>query len=129
MPLQYSIDSVLGIVRITVEGSPSLQEQAELAAQWMRDPAYREGMPILLDNRLRTEPSDREHVTKVALQAERSSLPKGTRCAVVVATDAEYGMTRMFASMSEGQPLLTKPFRDIAAAEQWLVAGVEAPAG
>ena len=122
MPLSYEIDTQLSIVRIRAEGSPSLAEQVELAAEWMNDPAYRAGMGILLDNRLRDGPSDRQHVTEVAERAEQTpDLKSGTRCAVVVSSDAEFGMTRMFASMSEGRPLVTKPFRDVGSAEQWLV--------
>ena len=124
MPLSYTIDTERGIVRITAEGTPSIGDQAKLASQWMRDPAYRKGMPILLDNRLRTEPSDRTHVTEVAQHTARSpELLKGTRCAVVVANDAEFGMTRMFGSLSEERPLVTKPFRDIPSAEHWLTNG------
>jgi len=124
MPLTYEIDTELGIVRITAQGTPSTQEQAALAAQWTQDPGYRPGMPILLDNRLRTEPSDKAHIAEVTTEAQRATfLQKGTRCAVVVATDAEFGMTRMFGSLSEEKPLVTKPFRDISAAEQWLLSG------
>jgi hypothetical protein len=126
MPLSYEIDTELGIVRVTAEGNPTIHDQNELAAEWLQDSDYRPGMGILLDNRLRSEPSDRDHIAKVAEETGRSAvLQKGTRCAVVVASDAEYGMTRMFASMSEDRPLVTKPFRDISAAEQWLVSGVD----
>lgn len=122
MPLSYTIDTELGIVRMTVEGSPSFQEQAEMTARFTRDPNYRAGMPILLDNRLRTEAAKTGHINKVAGHAERSSLLRpGTRCAVLVATDAEFGMTRMFGSLSEGKPLVTKPFREMSEAEQWLL--------
>jgi len=121
MPLSFTIDTELHILRITVEGAPSMRDQVKLAAEWTQHPDYRPGMPILLDNRLRTEPSDTQHITEVAGEAGCASfLPKGTRCAVVVASDAEFGMTRMFASLSDERPLVTVPFRNISDAEQWL---------
>jgi hypothetical protein len=125
MALSYEIDAELGIVRVTAVGNPTLDDQNALASQWLQDPSYRPQMGILLDNRLRSEPSTRDHIAEVADEAGRSPIPTGTRCAVVVASDAEYGMTRMFASMSEERPLVTKPFRDVSAAEQWLVSGDE----
>jgi hypothetical protein len=126
VPLSYEIDTELGIVRVIAVGEPTIEDQNELGTQWSGDPDYRSGMPILLDNRLRSAPSNRAHISKVVEEARRSQLvQKGTRCAVVVASDAEYGMVRMFASMSEDRPLVTKPFRDISSAEQWLISDGE----
>jgi hypothetical protein len=122
MPLSYGIDRESGILRITAIGTPSVQEQLDLAERWSNDPAYEVGMPILMDNRQRTQPSTREHVVEVANLAEKSPfLTPGTRCAVVVASDAEFGMTRMFSMLSENSPLETRVFRNLRSAEEWLL--------
>ncbi len=121
MPLSYEIDSKLGILRIHVEGSPGPREQGELASQWANDPCYRAGMPILLDNRQRSELPSTPQINKMAALTERSELfPVPTRCAVLVAGDAQFGMTRMFALRSAETNLETRAFRDAAEAERWL---------
>jgi hypothetical protein len=119
--VSYEIDSKLGILRIQVEGSSGPREQGELASQWAKDPRYRTGMPILLDNRRRSELSSTPQIGKMAALTERSELfPVPTRCAVLVAGDAQFGMTRMFAMRSAETNLETRAFRDEAEAERWL---------
>lgn len=122
MSLTYSIDSARGILRITVIGEPGLSEQADLARKWTEDPLYRNGMPILLDNRQRSEPSTASEIRKIAQEVEHSSLlSPGTRCAVLVPHQVEFGMTRMFAMLSEKGPLATRPFHDENDAIEWLL--------
>jgi len=126
MPLSFTIDTELRIVRITAEGESTVGEHATLSTEWTRHRDYRPEMPILIDNRLRTEPADKQHITEFVNVAEQASfLPKGTRCAIVVSTDVQFGMTRMFASLSDERPLVTVPFRDIRSAEEWLTGGDE----
>ncbi len=121
MPLSYELDSKLGILRSHVEGSPGPREQGELASQWANDPHYRTGMPILLDNRRRSELSSTPQIAKMAALTEHSELfAVRTRCAVLVAGDAQFGMTRMFALRSAETNLETRAFRDEAEAERWL---------
>ena len=119
--LSYEIDSQLGILRIRVDGSPDASEDAELTMKWANDPLYRPGMPILVDNRKRTSIASSAHIADMAEQTARSKLLQvPTRCAVVVARDAQFGMTRMFALRSADTKLETRVFRDIQEAEQWL---------
>jgi hypothetical protein len=121
MPLSYSIDSELGIVRIVVVGGATQSEQTGLADAWSNDPHYKPGMPILLDNRLREEVVSSGHIREMADLTKKSDvLEPGTRCAVVVASDVEFGLTRMYATLAEGGPMETRVFRDIAEAEDWL---------
>jgi hypothetical protein len=121
MSLTYSIDSDLGILRITVIGEPSFHDQEELAREWSQDPAFRPGMPILLDNRQRSTTSTPSEVREIAREVEGSPiLAPGTRCAVVVPHEVEFGMTRMFALLSDESPLKTRPFHEMDQAVEWL---------
>jgi hypothetical protein len=121
VPLSYEIDSKLSILRIHVEGSPGAREQGELASQWANDPCYRAGMPILVDNRERSKLSSTPQIGKMAALIEHSELfPVPTRCALLVSSDAQFGMARMFALRSGETNLETRAFRDAAEAERWL---------
>jgi hypothetical protein len=122
MPVTYRIDTEKGIIRITVKGQPGPDEHAEITQRWLKDPDYMPGMPILIDNRQREEPSTRARVEKLAIETQSSHrVAKGTRVAIVVASDVEYGMSRMYALLSENNPFETHAFYDIAEAEAWLV--------
>lgn len=120
MSLDFSIEA--GILKIVAVGDPSREEQGALALRWSRHPDYEPGMPILLDNRARTAISTRAHIAEMAEATARSSLPEGTRCAVVVPSTVEFGMTRMFEALSEEGPLRVRAFRDVEEAEAWLLA-------
>lgn len=122
MPLNYSIDTALGIVRIVVVGGATQDEQVRLAEAWFGEPEYKPGMPILLDNRLRDVVESSAHIREMADLTKKSDvLEPGTRCAVVVASDVEFGLTRMFATLADGGPMETRVFRDIGEAEAWLL--------
>jgi hypothetical protein len=45
---------------------------------------------------------------------------EGARIAVIVATDAQFGMARMSEIVTEQLPLRIRAFREAAAAEEWL---------
>jgi hypothetical protein len=121
MPVTYRIDTEKQIIRITVKGQPLPGEHAAVTQQWLNDPDYVPGMSILLDNRGREEPSDRARVEKLASETRSSPFAvPGIRVAIVVASDAEYGMSRMYGSLAEESGLEIRTFRDIDEAEAWL---------
>ena len=121
LPLSYAIDTALGVIRIVVVGGATAEEQTRLAEAWAADPLYEPGMPILLDNRRREEVASSAHIREMAdLTKSSQVLEQGTRCAVVVASEVEFGLTRMYATLAEGGPMETRVFRDIDRAESWL---------
>ena len=121
MALSYEIDTQLGILRIRIKGSSVAREDSEFAKKWAKDPLYRPGMPILVDNRERTGVASSAYIAKMAALTAKSELFQvPTRCAVLVARDSQFGMTRMFALRSADSKLETQVFRDMREAEQWL---------
>ena len=119
MPVRYEIREQ--ILHLTAKGPVSAEEELQCARGWLADPDYRPGMAILLDNRGReTKPSE-AHIRKMASRAEASAdVLDGTRCAIVVASEVEYGMARMYAFRADGGPVRTRVFRELDLAERWL---------
>ena len=61
------------------------------------------------------------HVKDMADRTNKSRvLTPGTRCAIVVASDVEFGLGRMYATLSDEGPMKTRIFRSIEDAEAWL---------
>jgi hypothetical protein len=124
LPIEYSIDLERGMLRIVARGVVSIDESMQVAREGFTDPDYRPGMPILMDNRLRKEAPSTTDVRSMVQSTKRSPhIPKGTRCAVVVESDIHFGLTRMFSTMGDQGPLVTRGFRDVESAEAWLLSG------
>ena len=76
---------------------------------------------VLLDLRRMTSLPDGEKIRAAAGEVERlRTLIVWGACAVVAASDALYGMGRVFATLIEPPFERTAVFRDVAAAESWL---------
>ncbi len=123
MPISYVIDQALGIVRITAERDSTPADHGRLARCWLRDPAYRAGMSILVDNRRMGIGPTCEQIRELAETSRHMrDFEPGTRCALVAADDLRFGLARMFSSISEDAPLHTRVFRNVPEAEAWLKA-------
>lgn len=122
MAVRYRIDTEKRIARITVDGQPGPEEHDRIRREMVADPDYVPGMPILLDNRGRKEPSDKERVQEFAMETRSSPVAiERARVAIVVASTAEFGMARMYALLTEQSPQETRVFRDMDEAEAWLL--------
>ena len=119
--MRYEIDP-RGFVRITASESPTLKEELALYQKMMADPAFHPGINILLDNRMRSTTSETSHIKKMShLVSKSSSELQGCCCAIVVASDAEFGMARMYGLVSGDDPMSTAVFRELEEAEAWLI--------
>ena len=130
MAVTYRIDAEKGIVRITVDGQPEPDEHAQVTRRWLADPDYVPGMAILLDNRGRKHPSEPARVRQLADETLGSRITtRGIRVAIVVASDAEFGMARMYEAMAADSGMVIATFRDLDEAEAWLTEPPEGDAG
>ena len=109
------------ILWMVVDGA---YDDAELASAWERafaDPAFRAGMPALIDSRKTVAAPSRARVAERAefLTGLRPRL--GTRCAILVSDPLHYGLGRMLAAFTDRSGLEVQVFDDAARAEAWLL--------
>ncbi|HEX7476578.1 MAG TPA: hypothetical protein VF331_02105 [Polyangiales bacterium] len=121
MAITYVIEQ--GVLRTTVDASFALAEVFAYRQALLTDPAYRPGMRSLVDCRTVTTLPDAEQLRALAQDiGMREPALQRARCAVVVGSDAAYGLLRMYAvyTETEASPVTVRGFRELEAALQWL---------
>ena len=121
MPVQYQID--LSIRRITTRAfaEVTIEEVLEHFDELSADPSYEPELDVLLDLvDCETLPEiDQIRTAAGRVTADLSSLRFG-RLAIVVVSDALFGMLRMFHTLSEAAFSDAQIFKDRDLALQWL---------
>jgi hypothetical protein len=122
VPVTYSIDSASGLIRTTCSGPVTLKEVIEHFRTLRQDPLYIEGLDVLLsvsDADLIPESSNLDRVV-TELRTFQEEVPFRL-CAIVAAGDTMFGMMRMFEVFAGKYFRAIRVFRDLTAAETWLV--------
>jgi hypothetical protein len=118
-----------GLVWVESTGDSGVAERISTIEAVLADPAYRSGMGLIYDVRRRTNvPEAVEIQQTVAYLASRGKEIGRSRWALVVNTEAAFGMGRMAGAMLEstsatwasGSLLTGRVFRDLAEAEAWV---------
>jgi hypothetical protein len=122
MPLTYSIDPTDRLVRLHYDGSPTYREAVVLILAILSDPDFRAGYDLLADRRGVPAPTA-AYVRNLLAFAKRHHLLGESRFALVVDSQASFGMARMGQIIGEGEPTPIMIFDDLAAAEDWLGVG------
>lgn len=121
MPISHYVDTDLGILKVTRSGSIQTQDEAKAFRDRKKDPLIKPGIPVLVDCR-EVSPSDStevvEYLAKVTVDIAHR-LGCGP-LAILVNTDVEYGMARMFMILIELEHPTTMVFRDPEEAIEWL---------
>jgi hypothetical protein len=118
MPISYTIDPVKQLVTTRLWGVSTDDEVRGHNMQLRADPAFNPGYRQLADLTEVTE--SRVSMNLVSEQAADQFFTPGTPRAFVAATDAIFGLTRMFALQSEAQGQTIQVFRDMESAKKWL---------
>jgi hypothetical protein len=128
MPISHRIDHELGVVYIHVAGRLEPLDQSRGLKSVVADPQYRPGFHFLVDCRDGDESNTSEEVRMMAdaLRREVAHLA-GSRCAIVVRTDVQYGLTRVFGAFLGDVPIELQTFRKIEDACRWLGESVGRP--
>jgi hypothetical protein len=121
VPIRHEIRGAL--LWIIVDGD---YDEAELRAAWacaFADPAFREGMPALIDSRKSLANPSRPLLKERAafLASQRARI--GPRCAFLVSDALHFGLARMVGVFTEPGGLETQVFEEAARAEAWLLEG------
>lgn len=126
MPVIYAIDAARRIVRTRCEGAATLAEVLGHLRTLAEDPACPDRLDVLLDlsgqETLPEAPQLRRVSEEIARVRDRVRFGA---CAIVAPSSALFGMLRMFEVFVEGQFRVTRVFRGVAEAEEWLRAQVE----
>ena len=109
---------------VRTSGAASAAGSAALDRELVKHPLYRQGMPVLIDNR----ELDMSEMTSTSVRAS-SSLMRGFskkwargRWAFVVATDLAFGMGRMWQTYTQdGVEAEIQMFRSMDEAREWLL--------
>jgi hypothetical protein len=118
MPIQSVIDTQRGIVLTTGHGPLTGRELIEHEQALRQEPDFTPKMNQLADFReARAEEIGWKDIRHLAFN---TSFAPSARRAVVVATDAGYGLARMFQMAADRDDENMQVFRNIAEARRWL---------
>jgi hypothetical protein len=128
MPISHRIDQDLGVVYIHVSGRIHPLDQSRHLKTLLADPDFRSGFHYLLDWRDGDESNTSEEVRMMADAVRREAARLGGgRFAIVVRSDVQYGLTRVFAAFMGDAPMEFQTFRQIEDATRWLGEGLGRP--
>lgn len=121
MSISYTIDPIRRLVLVRLWGVLTAAELEDHYARLAADPAFDPTFWRLTDGRetVRFDATP----TEVQRAAEGHLFAAGTRRAIVVSTDYQFGMARMFSTFAENTGQQVEVFRDLEAAEAWLTPG------
>ncbi|MBW1844511.1 MAG: STAS/SEC14 domain-containing protein [Deltaproteobacteria bacterium] len=121
MTIHYRIDASSNRIMTRVLGEVTIDEALQHFDELSVDPSYEPGMDALLDL---TDCETLLDVDKIRTAAARATADLSTlrfgRMAIVVASEALFGMLRMFHTLSESAFSEVQIFRDRDEALQWL---------
>ena len=122
MPISYRIEKNEGLLYLTVHGPIDPQQIIANSDKMLADPDYAPGMNMFVDAREMdisgANSGDLELIAADSLSKRELFAP--SRCAVVVASDAAFGIVRMYEVYSEDHPLTVRAFRNENEAREWL---------
>ena len=124
MPVTYRIDRELNRILTRCSGETMLKEVLGHFAELEVDPDVPPHADVLLDLRDITNLPNVGQIRAAAERAGDASRKVGFgACAIVVGTEAWFGMARVFEAFTEAHFERSSVFRSIEAAEVWLDGG------
>jgi hypothetical protein len=121
MPIHHLVDRETGILHVTRDGNITTHDEQDALRKRVKDPLIIPGIPVLVDCRNVEPPDSTEVVTYLAQQI--TGLAAELQCgpvAIIVCTDVEYGMARMYMALTELAHPNTEVFRDYEEGLNWL---------
>ena len=121
MPIDLRIDRDAGILYTTIRGEVTVDEIVDAFNKLFQSPDFRPGLSGLADLRESRITSSLSNVRRLAeLMIENRDRIGPSRTAIVVDSDIDYGMARMFEVFAEQSMAETQVFKDIDQAMIWL---------
>jgi hypothetical protein len=121
MPVTYHIDARRGLIRTRCTGFVTLPEVLDHFQTLEADPDCPRHLDVILDLRDITSLADSEKLRAVSREISRirPTIEFGA-CAVVVSTEAHYGMVMVFEVFAARFFQATKIFMEMSTAEVWM---------
>ncbi len=124
MPIEHWIEDEPPMLRVRRWGAiPEVDEDDDFKA-CLADPRVGPGIPVLVDCSDIDPPDDPHTIRHLADRLPR--LVANLRCgpvALVVSSDVQYGMARMYMAYTDLAHPDTEVFRNLEEAREWLLAG------
>jgi hypothetical protein len=120
MPISYEIDRSRSLIRTTCAGAVRLAEVLDHFGELEHVPNRPARLDVLLDLTTLETPPDADQLRMVAERIGWRPAVAFGRCAVVVSSDALYGVARMFGTFAGDHFTDFNVFRARADAEAWL---------
>jgi hypothetical protein len=121
MPIEHRVDKKTGIMHVRRWGEITTRDEQTALRKRRKDPLVVPGIPVIVDCTEIDPPDTPEVIYFIA--ARIWSLAAELDCgpvAIVVSSDVQYGMARMFMSLTELNHPATDVFRSHEAALEWL---------
>ena len=121
MPIDHIVDKKTGIMHVRRWGEITTQDEENALIKRRQDPLVVPGISVLVDCR-EVDPPDTTEVTN-HIAARVSAIAEELHCgpvAIVVSSDTEYGMARMFVALTELKHSNKAIFRCYDEALDWL---------
>jgi hypothetical protein len=120
MPVNWSVDAANKVVTIRYVDPYTEDEWREAVAAALRDEAYQHGFDFLIDRRFAQAPSEAfARAVAVFISAHIGEFGPA-RVAIVVSSEAGYGMGRIQQVLNETAGLESRAFTSQDAAADWL---------
>lgn len=121
MNLTYAVDPRAQLVRLEYHEPTPFEEWAKVFEAGLRDPAHRPGFNVLLDRRLVNEVLPTTYIQRAVDFFDRHADILGRcRMALVVKSQAMYGVGRMAESLCEGTCVTFRVFTEYEEARRWV---------
>lgn len=120
VPIETQLDHERRLVTFTVTGKMDTKEMVEAVSTTFgqREPGV--VYNVVSDNRAVDEPATPDQIKALVAELMRHGTVDGMRAAMLVATDASYGMMRMMSAYAEPLGIHVGIFRDADAARAFL---------
>jgi hypothetical protein len=129
MSVTHYVDTERNILFVTRSGQTSPDEEEASFRARKEDPLVAPGIPVFVDTRDVDPPDSPETIKRIAYNvAKNAARLECGRTALLVGSDVQYGMARMFMAMTELVHPHVEVFRDETAALAWLTQPVSATA-
>ncbi|MDH3455475.1 MAG: hypothetical protein OER90_01420 [Gemmatimonadota bacterium] len=129
MPVTHYVDTERNILFVKRSGQTSPEEEEASFRARKEDPAITSGIPVFVDSREVDPPDASETIQRIAYNvAQNAARLECGRTAILVGSDVQYGMARMFMALTDLVHPHVEVFRDEGAALAWLAQPVSATA-
>jgi len=122
MPVQHKVDLEIGILHVERWGHINTHDEERACRERSIDPLVTPGIPVLVDC-TKVEPTDSVETVRYIADCvtKNASTLKCGPVAIIVSSDVEYGMARMYMAYTELAQPITEVFRDQESALAWLI--------